>query len=70
MLEAYFTEDDYFEEILHYCNVIMDSLVLITHGAYDYANDKDMRKFTAYVSSRPDLETICRMSWPTNSLTT
>ncbi|MGN1234256.1 MAG: hypothetical protein ACI4UJ_12545 [Candidatus Cryptobacteroides sp.] len=47
MLEAYLTEDDYFEEILHYCNVIMDSLGLIIHGAYDYANDKDVRKFTA-----------------------
>ena len=47
MLEAYLTEDDYFEEILHYCNVIMDSLGLIIHGAYDYANDKDVRKFAA-----------------------
>lgn len=37
MLEAYLAEDDYSEEILHYCNVIMDSLGLITHGAYDYA---------------------------------
>lgn len=45
--EAYLTEDDYFEEILHNCNVIMDSLGLIIHGAYDYVNDKDMRKFSA-----------------------
>lgn len=35
MLEAYLTEDDYFPEILHYCNILYETLITITAGVYD-----------------------------------
>ena len=44
MLEAYLTEDDYFPEILHYCNILYETLIQITAGVYDLYTDKDARK--------------------------
>lgn len=44
MLEAYLTEDDYFPEILHYCNIMYETLLTITAGIYDLHTDKDARK--------------------------
>lgn len=44
MLEAYLTEDDYFPEILHYCNILYETLISITAGVYDIYTDKDARK--------------------------
>ena len=32
MLEAYLTEDVYFPEILHYCNILYETLIPITAG--------------------------------------
>ena len=42
LLEAYLTEDNYFPEILHYCNILYD--IPITAGVYDLYTDKDARK--------------------------
>ena len=44
MLEAYLTEDDYFPEILHYCNIMYETLITITAGVYNLHTDKDARK--------------------------
>ena len=44
MLEAYLTEDDYFPEILHYCNILYETLIPITAGVYSLHTDKDARK--------------------------
>ena len=44
MLEAYLTEDDYFPEILHYCNIMYETLLTITAGIYDLHTDKEARK--------------------------
>lgn len=44
MLEAYLTEDDYFPEILHYCNILSETLIPITAGVYSLHTDKDARK--------------------------
>ena len=44
MLEAYLTEDDYFPELLHYCNIQYETLIPIITGVYDLYTDKDARK--------------------------
>ena len=44
MLEAYLTEDDYFPELLHYCNVMYETLLTITAGVYDLHTNKEARK--------------------------
>ena len=44
MLEAYLTEDDYFPEILHYCNIMYETLITITAGVYNLHTDKEARK--------------------------
>ena len=44
MLEAYLTEDDYFPEILHYCNIMYETFITITAGIYDLHTDKEARK--------------------------
>ena len=41
MLEAYLTEDDYFPEILHYCNIMYETLITVTTGVYDLLDDID-----------------------------
>ena len=44
MLEAYLTEDVYFPEILHYCNILYETLIPITAGVQSLHTDKDTRK--------------------------
>ena len=44
MLEAYLSEDDYFPEILHYCNIMYETLLTLTAGEYDLHANKDARK--------------------------
>ena len=44
MLEAYLTEDDYFPEILHYCNIMYETLLTVTAGVYDLHTNKEARK--------------------------
>ena len=47
MLEAYLTEDDYFPEILHYCNIMYETLLTVTAGVYDLHTNKEARKLAA-----------------------
>ena len=47
MLSAYFTESDEFPELLHYCNVMYETLLLILKGVYDLRIDKDARRLAA-----------------------
>ena len=46
MLDAYLTEDDYFPELLHYCNILYEMLptILMSTGL---RTDKDARKLAA-----------------------
>ena len=44
MLEAYLTEDDFFPEQLHYCNILYETLLTITAGVYDLHTNKEARK--------------------------
>ena len=47
MLEAWLTESPDFEDLLHYCNVIYNTLPMILRGAYNFSIDKDARKLGA-----------------------
>ena len=47
MLEAWLTESPDFEDLLHYCNVIYNTLPMILRGAYNFSVDKDARKLGA-----------------------
>lgn len=47
MLEAYLIESEYFGELLHYCNIIYETLPYILQGAYDLTTDKNARKLAA-----------------------
>lgn len=47
MLEAYLTEDDYYPEILHYCNILYETLLTVTAGVYDLHTNKEARKLAA-----------------------
>lgn len=44
MLESYLMEDDYFPEILHYCNIMYETLLTVTAGVYDLHTNKEARK--------------------------
>jgi hypothetical protein len=46
MLDAFLTEDDYFPELLHYCNILYEMLptILMSTGL---RTDKDARKLAA-----------------------
>ena len=47
MLEAYLTEDEYFPELLRYCNVIYELMPYFLRGAGSIKSDKSVRKFAA-----------------------
>ena len=47
MLEAWLTESPDFEALLHYCNVIYNTLPRILRGAYNFSIDKDARRLGA-----------------------
>lgn len=47
MLSAYLTESDEFPELLHYCNVIYNTLPMILRGVYNFSTDKDARRLGA-----------------------
>lgn len=44
MLESYLMDDDYFPEILHYCNIMYETLLTVTAGVYDLHTNKEVRK--------------------------
>ena len=47
MLSAYLTESDEFTELLHYCNVMYETLPIILKGVYDLRIDKDTHRLAA-----------------------
>ena len=47
MLDAYLTESSDFPELLHYCNVIYNTLPIILRGGYNFSTDKEARKLGA-----------------------
>ena len=47
MLSAYLTESDEFTELLHYCNVMYETLPIILKGVYDFRIDKDAHRLAA-----------------------
>ena len=47
MLSAYLTESDEFTELLHYCNVMYETLLIILKGVYDLRIDKDAHRLAA-----------------------
>ena len=47
MLSAYLTESDEFTELLHYCNVMYETLPIILKGVYDFCIDKDAHRLAA-----------------------
>ena len=47
MLEAWLTESPDFKDLLHYCNVIYNTLPMILRGAYNFSTDKDARRLGA-----------------------
>ena len=47
MLSAYLMESDEFPELLHYCNVMYETLPIILKGVYDLRIDKDARRLAA-----------------------
>ena len=46
MLDAFLTEDDYFSELLHYCNILFEMLPTILMST-ELRADKDARKLAA-----------------------
>ena len=47
MLEAYLTESEDFKDLLHYCNVIYNTLPVILRSTYDFHIHLDARKLAA-----------------------
>ena len=47
MLEAYLTESEDFKDLLHYCNVIYNTLPVILWSMYDFHIHLDARKLAA-----------------------
>ncbi len=47
MLEAWLTESADFKDLLHYCNVIYNTLPMILRGVYNFSIDKDARRLGA-----------------------
>ena len=46
MLDAFLTEDDYFSELLRYCNILYEMLPTILMSSY-FREEKDARKLSA-----------------------
>lgn len=47
MLSAWLTESEEFPELLHYCNILYETLPIIIRGIYDLRIDKGARKLAA-----------------------
>lgn len=47
LLDAFLQEDDYFEELLRYCNILYNALPMIFKALYDFKTDKVARKLAA-----------------------
>lgn len=49
MLEAYLTEDEYFPELLRYCNIMYNTLPYILPNVYNLSKDKPARRLSAII---------------------
>lgn len=49
MLNAYLTEDEYFSDLLHYCNIMYEMMPIILRNVHDLQREKDARKLAAIV---------------------
>ena len=47
MLEAYLMESEVFKDLLHYCNVIYKTLLIILRSTYDFRINLDARKLAS-----------------------
>lgn len=47
MLEAYLTESEDFKELLHYCNILYNTLPMMLRSKYDFRIHLDARKLAA-----------------------
>lgn len=47
MLEAYLTESEDFKELLHYCNILYNTLPMMLRSKYDFCIHLDARKLAA-----------------------
>lgn len=47
MLDAFLREDDYFPELLHYCNIIYEMLSMLLNATHNIRTEKDARELAA-----------------------
>ena len=47
MLDAFLMEEEQFTEMLHYCNILYETLPIILNGTHDLRTEKDARKLAA-----------------------
>ena len=47
MLDAFLQEDDYFSDLLHYCNIMYEMLPMLLQATHDIRTEKDARKLVA-----------------------
>ncbi len=47
MLDAFLQTDDYFSDLLHYCNILYETLPHILNATHDVRTEKDARKLAA-----------------------
>ena len=47
MLDAFLQEDDYYHELLRYCNIMYESMPMVLKATHDMRMDKEARKLAA-----------------------
>ena len=47
MLDAYLQDDDYFPELLRYCNIMFETMPMVLKATHDLRTDKEARKLAA-----------------------
>lgn len=47
MMDAFLMEDDYFSDLLRYCNIQYEYMPIVMSGVHDMRKDKDARKLAA-----------------------
>ena len=47
MLDAYLTDSDDFPELLHYCNIMYNTLPIILRGISSFRSDRSARRLSA-----------------------
>lgn len=59
MLDAWLTESSYFNDLLHYCNVIYNILPIVLQGGYNLSIDKDARVLLPSVLLQEAMAVTC-----------